>query len=145
MRYRASILVAAAALVGALSPAGAGSVTVDIGPIASLQAGGQSVVVPVRVGCPARAPSDGIQENRLEVRQERRGTLVVGVGGTGNLACDGKMHTYLITAHVQEPTHRFGPGQAVANMFVLICNGTGSLCMQGDVTEGLLIAGRAGG
>jgi hypothetical protein len=127
------------AIVIALSPASAAGVSVDIGPTALLQPGAQAVTASVAVTCPARAPTDGIQENRLEVRQERRGTLVVGVGGTGNLVCDGKPHTYQITAQVEEATLRFGRGPAVANMFVLICSGTGATCLQGDVTEDVLI------
>ncbi|HJR18987.1 MAG TPA: hypothetical protein VJ922_04640 [Actinomycetota bacterium] len=140
MRSRARIILPVAfALAAVQSHAGAATVSVDIGPTATLQLGAQAVVASVTVTCPARAPTDGIQENRLEVRQLRRGTLVVGVGGTGNVTCDGKPHAYQITAHVQEPTHRFGTGPAEANMFVLICSATGATCMQGDVTESLVI------
>ena len=145
MRNPARILAAISlAIVLALTAvATAAQVTVDVSPVAMLQPGNKAVTATVSVSCPARAPTDGIQENRLEVRQERRGTLVVGVGGTGNITCDGKPHSYQITANVEEPTHSFGRGPAVANMFVLICNGTGSMCLQGDVTEDVLIVGTA--
>lgn len=136
VRILSSIALAVAAVV---SPAGAASVSVDIGPVAILQEGRQAVVASVDVACPADAPTDGIQENRLEVRQMRRGTLVVAVGGTGSVVCDGMVHTYQITAHVEEPTNTFRPGRAVANMFVVICDESGATCLQGDVTEALII------
>lgn len=142
MRGSVRILASIAlAVVLAASSAGAQeTVFIDVWERAGLKAGGGAVDVLVRIACPSE-PSGGIQENRLEVRQLQRGTLVVAVGGTGDLTCDGNVHPYVIRAHVQEPTHRLRRGPAEANMFVLICDEAGAACIQGDVTEAIVIAG----
>lgn len=137
--YGIALVIAIASMLGTATAQPA--VFVDIGNRGSLQDAGHAVVVPVRVACPSE-PSGGIQENRLEVRQMQRETLVVAVGGTGDITCDGSIQRLRITAHVEEPTHSFRPGPAIANMFVLICDESGAQCIQGDVTEDLLIVGR---